>query len=276
MSSTRATLNLGTKRNIQKLVDKIFEVKSQFIDSPKGKVDDIVVRTDDGVLYEASVFLDASIPNYGEMTDISGSYDFFDIEVVINPNLIKSKKQLYNKLYHEFLHATDPTLTTQQDPESIQNILNMDTDEKYYGSAIEFRAWTGEILEALQNEIISRLHNDTTEQDIIDLKDILKNIVVHITTGRELQPRAKKLLDAMEGNNDGLDDLTDVLEKVKINHPQLMFLFDKDEQGYTHAEYLAVLKDIRTHNKEQWGDFILQLKQLYNELISILDGFDFD
>jgi hypothetical protein len=178
-NSIRYRLDIATKRNIRNLIPKILKLKKRKKIFNQEKIDDIIVRVDDGIMYEVTVYLDTSINHYAHVQDISTNKKMFDIELIINPLLIKSEKDLYNKLYHEFLHATDPDLTTLQTDEYL-NYYDTKNVETYYGTNIEFRAWTGEILESLHNEILNELNYVDNKEDLENLKNTLKNIVVHL------------------------------------------------------------------------------------------------
>lgn len=271
--SKRYRLDIATKRNIKDLIPKIFKLKAKKKVFDKEKVDDILVRVDDGVIYEVSIYLDTSINHYSHVQDISDDAELFDIELIINPLLIKSEKDLYNKLYHELLHATDSDITTSQTDEYL-SVYDPSTVETYYGTKIEFRAWTGEILEALHNEIINELNYVNDKEDLRKLKNTLNNIVVHIANGHELLPTAKRIIRKMSGREENVDDFTDLLKKLKLSS-KFKNLAEPFEDEIM-PEYLLVLNIFKEHNQPLWSDFINQLKHLYNELIDVIDNFQFD
>ena len=93
----RHRLDIATKRNIKNLIPKIFKLKKKKKVFNREKVDDIVVRVDDGTMYEVTVYLDTSINHYAHVQDVSTNKKLFDIELIVNPLLIKSDKDLYNK-----------------------------------------------------------------------------------------------------------------------------------------------------------------------------------
>jgi hypothetical protein len=272
-NSKRHRLDIATKRNIKDLIPKIFKLKGKKKVFDKKKVDDIIVRVDDGTMYEVSIYLDTSINYFAHVQDISDEEGFFDYELLINPLLIKSEKDLYNKLYHELLHVTDPDITTAQTDEYI-NLYDASNVETYYGTKIEFRAWIGEILEALHNEVINELNYINTKDDIQNLKNTLKNIVVHLAEGYEILPSSNRLIRKMSGREENIDDFTNLLKKLKLKS-EFEHLIEPFEEEIM-PEYLLVLNLFKEHNKPLWVNFIQQLKHLYNELIDVIDNFQFD
>jgi len=268
----RHRLDIATKRNIKNLIPKIFKLKKKKKVFNREKVDDIVVRVDDGTMYEVTVYLDSSIRHNAHFQDVSTNKKMFDIEIVVNPLLIKSEKDLYNKLYHEFLHATDPNLTTLQSDEYL-NYYDSNNIETYYGTSIEFRAWMGEILEALNNEILNELNYVNNREELNDLKNTLKNIVVHLAEGYEILPKAKKIIRKMSGREENFDDFTNLLEKLKLTSEFQHLVEPFDDEII--PEYLVVLNLFKEYNQPLWDKFIKQLKHLYDELSEIIDSFKF-
>lgn len=272
-NSKRHRLDIATKRNIKNLIPKIFKLKAKKKVFDKEKVDDIIVRVDDGTMYEVSIYLDTSINHYSHVQDISDDEELFDFELIINPLLIKSEKDLYNKLYHELLHATDPDITTAQTDEYL-TVYDPSTIDTYYGTKIEFRAWIGEILEALHNEIINELNYINDKEDLRNLKNALNNIVVHIVNGHELLPTARRIIRKMSGREENVDDFNDLLKKIKLS-PEFEYLIEPFDEEIM-PEYLLVLNLFKENKKDLWKDFIEQLKHLYNELVDVIDNFEFD
>ena len=78
-----------------------------------------------------------------------------DFVMELQPKEYGSKKNLFLTIYHEMLHATDPSQSTKMSPKFLST-YNEKKDEAYWGHPIEFRAITNEFLEGLVNEIVLR------------------------------------------------------------------------------------------------------------------------
>jgi hypothetical protein len=89
--SKRYRLDIATKRNIKDLIPKIFKLKAKKKVFDKEKVDDILVRVDDGVIYEVSIYLDTSINHYSHVQDISDDAELFDFELIINYYMLQTR-----------------------------------------------------------------------------------------------------------------------------------------------------------------------------------------
>ena len=83
------------------------------------------------------------------------SLDPFDLYIDVSPKFYASKKNLYLTLYHEMIHASDPTQSHKWTP-SYELTYDEKSDEKYWGHPIEFFAITNEFLEGLFLEFNSK------------------------------------------------------------------------------------------------------------------------
>ena len=89
------------------------------------------------------------LPYLGFMgTTPKDSRDPSEMYIEVNPKHYESKKNLYLTVYHELIHAIDPTQTTHFSPKYMLTYSEKD-DTKYWGHPIEFFAITNEFLEGL-------------------------------------------------------------------------------------------------------------------------------
>ena len=183
MSTIINELTDDTRLIINSLVKKIYKFKGTKF--KRRKIAVVPTVTDDDVEYALNIFISSESEFEGYIRDLSNNPKFFDIEMVINPNLVDSKRALYNVLYHEFLHATDPHLTTRQGDEYLKK-YDPDSNNKYFSSKIELRAITGEFLEALRNQFKEFLLSDKTPFAKKDLFEILDNVLSFLEDDKKL------------------------------------------------------------------------------------------
>lgn len=268
MSNERvASLNIKTKRDIYKLVEKIFKNEKKFFDFKKTKIGELIILIDDGTKHRVGVYFDTVTDGEAYIQDNYENDEYFEFNLYINPNFIKTKKGLYNTIYHEVMHLSDPTVTTKPDDQYV-NYHNYN----YYALESEFRAWTSEILESLRNEVINELAYVENKKELHYLKNTLKNIVAHIADGYDLYPESSKLIRKMSGREETIIDFTEVLKKVDILYPNLSHLKEPIGEEEEIPTYLLILRNFQGANPKRWKDFIKMLKYTYDELIDLIDN----
>jgi hypothetical protein len=100
----------------------------------KGKtvVDYLHITTKDGVKGQVEIRVNPRLKYIGFMgTKPKDSRDPMDIYIEVNPKFYESKKNLYLTMYHELIHAIDPTQSTQLSPK-YQTTYDEKYDEKYW------------------------------------------------------------------------------------------------------------------------------------------------
>ena len=138
-------------------------------------------------------------------TKPTGSRDPADFELEVQPKEYTSKKNLYLTLYHEMLHATDPSQSTKYNPKYMLT-YNEFSDEKYWGHPIEFRAISNEFLEGLEMDIERRLESIKNPDYKKYLIRSLDNLLGYFSRGESLN---KLTIDILKRVND-----EDVLENM--------------------------------------------------------------
>ena len=139
------------------LADRLWEKRNKKF-TRKTLVDKIPFKTSDGVQGMVKVYINPKLKFIANMeTKPVASRDPMDFVMEVQPEEYDSKKNLYLTLYHEMLHATDPTQSTKYS-EKYMSTYDDEDEQKYWGHPIEFRAITNEFLEGLEIEEIGRAH----------------------------------------------------------------------------------------------------------------------
>lgn len=187
------SLNGETKRHIREIVTKIREGSEE-------KEFFVTIATDDGVSHVVRIYFDGRISPLASTKDISDDSGFFEMVIRLNPKDLGSDKEIYNRIYHELLHATDPDMTTMKWGKPMME-YDPGRDEMYYGSVLEVRAWMGEIIEALGNEVSERKKRIRTEGGANELKRKTRSLLKILKGQKKLTREAKELLNSMAGEN---------------------------------------------------------------------------
>jgi hypothetical protein len=264
----RVNLSIETKKQIRELTKKIFKDRDKFFDFDDRKVGELVISIDDGTKHVVDVYIETVSSDEAHIIDMRDD-DYFEFRLFVNLNYIKTEKGLYNTIYHEVMHLTDPSITTRPSEEYINY-----NDTDYYSMLIEFRAWTNEILEALYNEVINELSYVNNKNELNILRNTLKNIIAHIADGFELLPKAKILMRKMSGREEVVEDISEVLNKVNLIYPNLSHLTEPIGEEEEIPTYILVLMNFKDVDEERWNGFIRTLKKVYEELIDLIDNSD--
>ena len=146
-----------TYTRLMGLTDKLWSNRNKQYDR-KTKVDQLQFKTSDGADALVQIYINPRYPHFGELdTRPKGSRDPLDLVIQLNPKMYGSKKNLFLTIYHEMLHATDPSQTTKMNMKYLST-YNEKSDKDYWGHPIEFRAITNEFLEALVGEFTRRFN----------------------------------------------------------------------------------------------------------------------
>jgi hypothetical protein len=182
----------------------------------------------------------------------------------INPKKVTSRKGLYQTIYHELTHGTDPMLTTKS-TESFWSTYDPEFDEKYWGHPVEFRAITNEFLEALVNEFTLRRNRVTKEQSIITLRKSLKNILNHFSNGEPLSNLSLDIINGMYGGGEH-NILRKTLDDIIIDNPDVANLISKKSK----LDYLTIINLVKKYSGENWKRFLGMLVKTSDEIKEIL------
>lgn len=264
----RYRLENNLDQEIKKVVYFFFERIKRKVNK-KTLLGHVRINTEDGVSGMVRVFIDPNLskefkdPVYAYL-DIEGeNEDPEKLYVSINPKMVSDKTELYNTLYHEFLHATDPVFTSKS-TEKFWVDYDPDVDEKYWGHQVEFRAVTGEILNAMVNEFKRRKDYLSDKSQIKFLIDANENILHHFSQGEELTDFSKKIFQSMFKTQ----ETKSVLSNISLNFPSTSDIFPiKDRDMNYLTKYLA---NIKKFSGSKWNKFLSMLYSTHNEIMEIL------
>lgn len=230
----------------------------------------IPVTTIDGTKYELPVFLDPSFEGYaGIVYDTRIPLSVNNLALVVNPKNTKSRKHLYNSLYHEFLHAVDPTITTK--PSEKYQSKYGDPNERpdlYYSHGIELRGITGEFFEALVNEFKERKEYVKDEEDRELLLKSINNIVAFFNELEMLSPLSYDIVHSMNGEYDLDNRFKSILKNLYKFYPKASEFMEEipDEEPY----FIACIDMIRHFSPKGWKRFLTMLYSTKMEIEDIL------
>jgi hypothetical protein len=102
-----------TYTRLIELTNKLWANRNKQYDK-KTKVDQLQFKTSDGSDALVQIYINPRYPHFGELdTRPKGSRDPLDLVIQLNPKMYGSKKNLFLTIYHEMLHATDPSQSTK-------------------------------------------------------------------------------------------------------------------------------------------------------------------
>lgn len=260
--ATRVKLEPEVIQTLRNAVDLIFKKRIRGFRNLT-PITSIPIKIADGTKGSVEIVIDPSLEYYGILdTKTEDSNDPDDFIIKLNPKKIKTKKGLYQTLYHEIMHATDPTFTTKYTEKHWKN-YDPDIDEKYYGHRIEFRAYANEFIEGLINEFKLRRKRLKNEKNILSLKKSLKNILDYFSKNEPLTSLSKDIILDMIGNEDINTNIKKTLENILIDFPQVGDIVSPTKEKLT---YLEVLDLIKKHNPSDWNRFLGMLYKSSKEI----------
>lgn len=245
------------------LADRLWEKRDKKY-TRKTLVDGFPFKTSDGQDGYVKVFINPRLKFIGQMdTKPTGSRDPADFELEVQPKEYTSKKNLYLTLYHEMLHATDPSQSTKYNPKYMLT-YNEFTDEKYWGHPIEFRAISNEFLEGLEMDIERRLESIKNPDYKKYLIRSLDNLLGYFSRGESLN---KLTIDILKRVNDE-DVLENMISKSLTNlttaYPNISDLVVKKDEDEPY--YLTYLENIKKYNPKMWPRFLTMLYKSIEDL----------
>ena len=262
--STRVKLDPELKKVLDNVVDIIFKKKKQF--RKYTPITTIPITIEDGTPGAVEIVVDPSLEHYGLLDSKCGEdcTDPMELIMTINPKKVTSRKGLYQTIYHELTHGTDPMLTTKS-TESFWNTYDPEVDKKYWGHPLEFRAITNEFLEGLENEFTLRRNRVTKEQSIITLRKSLKNILNHFSNGEPLSNLSLDIINGMYGGGEH-NILRKTLDDIIIDNPDVANLISKKSK----LDYLTIINLVKKYSGENWKRFLGMLVKTSDEIKEIL------
>lgn len=264
----RIKLNDNLEMTLHQIVDLFFDRVKRPV-RKKTKIGDVKINLSDGTEGNVKVYIEPNMDKIfgfkalAFMETEDGSGDPNRLYVSINPKLNKDKTSLYNSLYHEFLHTTDPVYSSKYS-EKLHKSYDPDIDEKYWGHQIEFRALSGEILNALVNEFIKRKKQVANKQQLDKLIESNLNILNHFATDEELSNLSLMVFQSM--NKD--PKIKSVLNNISRVYPDTASLLPKPK---TDLQYLdSYLSNLKKFSGNKWNKFLSMLYSTHLEIQDIL------
>ena len=230
----------------------------------KTLVDAFPFKTSDGVDGYVKIVVNPRLKHIGYMeTKPKESRDPMDFVMEVQPREYVSRKNLYLTLYHEMLHATDPSQSTKFDP---KYILTYDekSDDKYWGHPIEFRAISNEFLEGLEMEFDRRLSLLKNSEQKKYLIQSLDNLLNYFGKGEKL---TKLTSDILRRVND--EEVLDNMISKSISDFTTIYPGMSDFIAAREGEepyYITYIELIKKYNPKIWPRFLTMLFKSIEEL----------
>jgi hypothetical protein len=236
----------------------------------KGKtvVDYLPITTKDGVKGQVEIRVNPRLKYIGFMgTKPKDSRDPMDIYIEVNPKFYESKKNLYLTMYHELIHAIDPTQSTQLSPK-YQTTYDEKYDEKYWGHPIEFFAITNEFLEGLVLEFKRRADRIRNEDNRKHLNKSFKNILNYFAKGEKLSKVSSDILYKINDEYVEEGEMSKILDDLITNNPQLADYITMPKDIPYYLQYIELIKKF---NPKIWRRFLTMLFKTKDEIETIIN-----
>ena len=254
---------------LQNLADHLWQTRNKKI-KKKTIVGKIPFRTSDGVDGLVKVVINPRLPYLGFMeTRPKESRDPMDFVMELQPKEYGSRKNLYLTIYHEMLHATDPSQSTKFSPKYILT-YNEKTDKDYWGHPIEFRAISNEFLEGLEMEISRRLTSFKNSENKKYLLRALDNILSYFSRGEQLSNYSLDILRKVN-DEDVLDNMVSKhMSEFTTRYPEIAkFMSRKQEEKPYYLTYVEMIKE---YNPEIWSKFLTMLYKSAQEMKKLIEN----
>lgn len=195
------------------------------------------------------------------------SLDPMDIYIDVNPKNYESKKNLYLTLYHEMIHASDPTQSVKWTP-SYELTYNPNVDKLYWGHPIEFFAITNEFLEGLLIEFDRRRKRIKNPENVKLLEKSFKNILNYFAKGEKLSNLSLDILYRINDEYVDSNKISTVLADIQTEFPKVSDILasKKDDIPY----FLNYIQLIKENNPKIWPRFLTMLYKVSDEIKEIL------
>jgi hypothetical protein len=249
------------------LTDKLWANRNKEYDK-KTEVDHFQFKTSDGTDALVRIYINPRYRHFGELdTRPKGSRDPMDLVIQLNPKLYGSKKNLFLTLYHEMLHATDPSQSTKFN-NKYQSTYNEKSDKDYWGHKIEFRAITNEFLEGLVNEFAKRSNRLKNLDNKKHLLKSLNNILNYFGKGEKLSNLSLDILSRLNDENVSDNRISDLLGNITLDYPASTDLMKTNKE---EPYYINYIEQIKKYNPEIWPRFLTMLYNTKEEIENVIN-----
>jgi hypothetical protein len=255
-----------TISKLKSVVDKLWDDRKK---KYKGKtpVDVFQFKLADGTDGLVKVIVNPRLPYIGFMgTKPKKSLDPADIFIEVNPKHYQSKKNLYLTLFHEMIHASDPTQSHEWKP-SNEITYNPKKDEMYWGHPIEFFAITNEFLEGLTNEFERRVNRYRNTNNLIVLEKSLDNILRYFAKGEPLSKLSNDILYRINDEYVNQNEVSKVLSDISNEFHDVAEIIPSKDVPY----YLHYVELIKKYNPKVWPRFLTMLVKTKDDIKNTLN-----
>jgi hypothetical protein len=256
-----------TQERLKSVVDKLWNDRNKKY-VKKTRVDFFPFKLADGTDGLVKVIVNPRLPYIGFMgTNPKKSLDPADIFIEVNPKHYQSKKNLYLTIYHEMIHASDPTQSHEWKP-SYEVTYNPKKDEEYWGHPIEFFAITNEFLEGLVNEYTRRVNRARNPENKSLMLKSFNNILDYFSKGEKLSKLSQDVLYRINDEYVNSDKISNMLADISTDYPNVSELIpNKEEIPY----YLHYIQLIKKYNPDIWKRFLTMLFKTKDEIENIIN-----
>ena len=248
------------------IAEKLWNLRNKKF-TKKTIVDGLPFKTSDGADGFIKVVINPRLKHIGSMeTKPPYSRDPMDFVMELQPKEFASQKNLFLTIYHELMHATDPSQSTKMSLKYLTT-YNEESDADYWGHPIEFRAITNEFLEGLVNEYDRRSDNAKPER-IKTLKKSLENIKNYFSRNLPLTKFSVDIIGRINDEMVGDSRISRVLAELPTIYPGTEEFVKQDTDT---AYYLNYVEMIKKYNPKIWPKFLTMFYNTSLEINELLD-----
>lgn len=254
---------------MQEVTDKLWSNRNKIYDR-KTQVDQINFKTSDGTDGLVKIVINPRLKYIGLMdTKPKMSRDPMDFVMELQPKEYGSKKNLFLTIYHEMLHATDPSQSTKMSMKQLST-YNEKKDEMYWGHPIEFRAITNEFLEGLVLEFNRRLKGLKIKENKKVLLKSLQNILNYFAKNEPLSKLSLNIISRINDENVLDNRISKIVSDMPTNFPGVAEFMDK---GKEDPYYLTYVELIKKFNPSIWPRFLKMFYNTFEEIKKTIQDF---
>ena len=265
----RIKLDFKTQTLLDSFVNKIYKKKLSGVNQYTS-LGYMPILTSDGFHGEVEIVLDPELPYLGLLDQkVEDSTDPNDFIILINPNKITSRKYLYQTLFHELMHATDPVFSTKQS-EKVWSTYDPEVDEKYWAHPIEFRASANEFLEGIVREFNIRKNRLRNKSNIITLMKASDSILDYFSKGKKLNKLAFNIINEITNDEHLNNVINNILKDIPLQYPDVIELMPERQNP---PNYINVIELIKKYDPEIWKRFLTMLYKTMDEIKTSLRNY---
>jgi hypothetical protein len=251
---------------MMELTEKLWSLRNKPV-TKKTFVDNIRFKTSDGVDGNVKVVINPRLKFIGSMeTKPAYSRDPMDFVMELQPKEYVSKKNLFLTIYHEMLHATDPSQSTKMSIPYLTTYSEF-TDDKYWGHPIEFRAISNEFMEGLVYEYKRRLNSLKKIENKKYLLKSLDNLLGYFAKGEQRSKLTDDILFRINDENLPDSRIAKLVADIQSEYPQISELIPRKKDDPYYITYIELIKE---HGPKLWPKFLSLLYNTVEEIREII------